>query len=122
MKWKVKFLPAVVNDLSGLDKSIRARILKSIPKLERDPVGYGTPLGNKHGIDLSRCYKTTPIDGYRMVYWIKERIVVVTVIAVGKREREKVYKSAAERIREYYQDTEKEFEKLESLLPQKKHS
>jgi mRNA interferase RelE/StbE len=35
--------------------------------------------------------------GYRLVYRVKDDVLVVTVIAVGKRERGIVYRDAAER-------------------------
>ena len=36
--------------------------------------------------------------GYRIVYRVDDDIVSVTVIAAGKREKEKVYKDAGNRI------------------------
>lgn len=35
--------------------------------------------------------------GYRLVYEVRDDIVTVLVVAVGKREREAVYKAAAKR-------------------------
>lgn len=47
---------------------------------------------------LSNAYKIKLRSaGYRMVYRVKDEILVVTVIAIGKRERGEVYKEAATR-------------------------
>jgi len=37
-------------------------------------------------------------SGYRLVYKVEDDIVIVTVLAVGKRERSDVYKKAIHRI------------------------
>lgn len=47
-------------------------------------------LGNAYKIKLRSA-------GYRLVYRVKDQVLVVTVIAVGKRERGDVYKNASER-------------------------
>lgn len=39
-------------------------------------------------------------SGYRLVYDVNDRMVTVTVVAIGKRERSAVYKKALERISE----------------------
>ena len=36
--------------------------------------------------------------GYRLVYEVKEEMITIVVIAVGKRERNQVYKLAAKRV------------------------
>ncbi len=49
--------------------------------------------------DMPNCYKIKLRSaGYRLVYQVFDDRVVVTVIAVGKRERNMVYKIAAGRV------------------------
>ncbi|MHC8334015.1 type II toxin-antitoxin system RelE family toxin [Pseudomonas sp. LB3P25] len=49
-------------------------------------------------IGLRNAYKIKLRSaGYRMVYRVLDDVLVVTVIAVGKRERGEVYKDAADR-------------------------
>ncbi len=115
-KWKVKYLPEALNDIRKLDKNTIKRVLSVIPKLENDPTNYGIPLGNKYGLDLTTFYKTTPLDGYRVIYFVQKNEVLVIVIAVGKREREKVYKSAAKRIEDFRKMTNAELKNLNTLL------
>lgn len=48
---------------------------------------------------MPNCYKIKLRSiGYRLVYEVIDSRLVVTVIAVGKRERSKVYGSAASRL------------------------
>ena len=47
-------------------------------------------LGNAYKIKLRNA-------GYRLVYRVVDEVLVVTVIAVGKRERAEVYKDAGKR-------------------------
>ena len=37
-------------------------------------------------------------SGYRLVYEVQDDVVIVTVLAVGKRERNEVYKNAIKRV------------------------
>ncbi|MCY1555145.1 mRNA interferase toxin RelE [compost metagenome] len=49
--------------------------------------------------ELPNCYKIKLRSiGYRLVYEVIDNHLVVTVIAVGKRERGKVYGSASNRL------------------------
>ncbi|WP_338835873.1 type II toxin-antitoxin system RelE family toxin [Neomoorella thermoacetica] len=116
MKWKVKWLPEAVKDMEELDKSVKLRILKAIVKLEDDPLGYGEPLGEKAGLDLSGMRKLKAARGYRVVYRVEEKTMVVLIVVVGKREDLEVYKTAAKRIAAYRKKVEAEIKHLADLL------
>lgn len=48
---------------------------------------------------MKSCYKIKlRKSGYRLVYQVDDTIVTVAVVAVGRRERNEVYKSAANRV------------------------
>jgi mRNA interferase RelE/StbE len=48
---------------------------------------------------LGDCFKVkAPVTGYRLVYRIMDDVLVILVLAVGKRQDSKVYKSAAKRL------------------------
>jgi len=119
VNWKIEFLPEAKKDLYSLDNSVRKRILSAIAKLEKDPIKYGEPLGKKQGIDLVGLYKITPADGYRVIYLVQKKQITVIIISLGKREKGKAYKSAAQRIEEYRHLTNIELKKLSSLLEKK---
>jgi mRNA interferase RelE/StbE len=97
MSYKLKYHVDVEEDFKQFDRSIVIKILKQIQKLTVTPK-LGDSLGNKFGYDLS---------GYQKMYCCKKKIriiyktidkkVVIYVIAIGKRENEKVYKVASKR-------------------------
>lgn len=111
----IKWLDEAIRDLDKLDNSIRIRVFKTLKKLERDPIAYGERLAHHSGQDLSNFYKIQPADGYRIVYAIlNNELVVITVI--GKREDEKVYKTATERIASYSELVGQELDLISKLI------
>ncbi|MDI6711295.1 MAG: type II toxin-antitoxin system RelE/ParE family toxin [Bacillota bacterium] len=113
-RWTVKWLPEAVQDLEALDRSVRVRILKAVWKLRRDP-SIGAPLGEKHNLNLTGFRKLEP-GAYRVVYQVYENHVMVLVVAVGKREKEYVYRLAGERARELRRKTDEELEAISNIL------
>ncbi len=64
--------------------------------------GYGKPLGNKHGMDLTGYYKVFFDEAkYRIVYTYnsKNEVEIIEIVAVGKRNNFEVYRNAYNRIR-----------------------
>ena len=59
--WNVKFLSEAEADMHSLDNSLKKQILKGIAKVSTNPLpiptGYGKPLGNKGGNNLTRFFK-----------------------------------------------------------------
>ena len=48
---------------------------------------------------LPDCYKIKlKATGYRLVYQVSDHTILITVVAIGKRERNSVYKAAIKRI------------------------
>ena len=94
--WKVELIPEAHADFNKLDGSVKKQVLKQLVKLEQNPK-YGTPLGNKAGINL---------EGYFKLYAAGKRIRIVyqeighaiKVIAIDKREDMEVYRIALKRI------------------------
>jgi len=98
MNYEVILHPDVTaKDLGKLSKVQRTLVFKQFKKLQTSPE-LGTPLGNKAGYDLSGCRKMyVDKKKIRIVYTIKDEIITVEVIAVGKREDMAVYAKAAQR-------------------------
>jgi len=101
--WKIEFLPEALSDLAHIDKAVRAQVIKGINKVVQNPVakfkgGYGKPLRNQKGKDLSGLYKIKYRDiGIRVVYSLKEQNGIMTVIIVGVRADDEVYDEAYKR-------------------------
>lgn len=100
MPYKVEFVPEALNDFDALDKSTKKQVAKKIDTLSENPL-LGKPLGNKFGIDLTSFYKLyVAKKKYRIVYHlIGNSLEVIEIIAIGKRDKEEVYKIAAKRLR-----------------------
>ena len=77
MKWTVVFLDEAKKDLQRLDNSVQIQVLKGIQKVSQKPLsiyegGYGKPLGNKGGSNLTSLLKIKFRDlGIRVVYKIE---------------------------------------------------
>lgn len=103
MTWSVEFLTEAEKDMKKLDHSVQIQVLKGIRKVSRNPLpseegGYGKPLGNKNGIDLTNLMKIKYRDlGIRVVYKIERVEEVMKIIVISARTDEQVYKEAAQR-------------------------
>lgn len=107
MTWKVHYLKEAENDLDSLDNSVRRIVIKGIIKVATNPLpqslgGYGNPLGNVKGINLTNLLKIKFRDlGIRVVYKIEIKDSVMKVIVVSARTDEQVYKEALKRRNRY---------------------
>jgi mRNA interferase RelE/StbE len=94
-KYKLKFLPEALKEWHQLDGSIKLILRKALKKRLVQPKVPGAEL---HG-DLKDCYKIKLLkQGYRLVYIIEDRDLVVLVLAVDKRENSIAYQSALFRL------------------------
>ena len=103
MIWELEYLPEAVKDLEDLDNSVRIPIVKGIKKVQSNPLskeegGYGTPLGNKEGNNLTGLYKIKFVKyGIRVVYKLERSEKVMKVIVISARSENKVYNEAGVR-------------------------
>lgn len=93
-KYILEFNAQALKEWGKLDSTIRMQFAKKLkerldrPRVEADRLR-----------ELPNCYKIKLRSiGYRLVYEVIDNHLVVTVIAVGKRERGKVYGSASNRL------------------------
>ena len=107
MTWEIEFLEEAEKDMKKLDHSAQVQVLKGIRKVSQNPLsveegGYGKPLGNKSGTNLTNLLKIKFRDlGIRVVYKIERVNGVMKIIVVSVRTDEKVYKEAAKRRNRY---------------------
>ena len=89
--------------MKKLDHSVQIQVLKGIRKVSRNPLsveegGYGKPLGNKSGTNLTNLMKIKLKDlGIRVVYKVERVDGVMKIIVISARTDEQVYKEAAKR-------------------------
>ena len=93
-KWKVEYLPAALQDRRRLDGSVRKTVDKAIDKVSTNPLpvdegGYGKPLGNKSGNNLTGLLKIKlRASGIRIIYQIVRENTVMKIVIIGIREDE----------------------------------
>lgn len=94
MSYELAFLPSALREWQKLDGSIQAQFKRKLAERLQNPHVVGCAL-----INMSNCYKIKLRSiGYRLVYQVDDKVVTVTVIAVGRRDRNLVYQSAKKRI------------------------
>lgn len=95
--YEIKQHPLVKEDLKALNNSIRIEVLKKLKKLSTSPE-LGVLLGNKNNINLTGLRKLyVAKKQIRIVYEVIDSMLVIHIIAIGKRENIKVYKEALKR-------------------------
>ena len=107
MNWSIEFLPEARDDLNKLDGSVRPQILKGIQKVSQNPLpdsngGYGKPLGNQSGTDLSGLMKIKfKKVGIRVVYKVEIVENVMKIVIISARTDNQVYEEAEKRRKKY---------------------
>ena len=103
MKWSVKFLPEADKDLDRLTRKQQITVKKAIDKVQTNPLsqnegGYGKPLGNKHGLNLTNLLKIKLRgEGIRIVYKLIKTKTQMLIVVIGFREDEEIYEIAYKR-------------------------
>ena len=103
MTWRVVFIDEAKKDLKRLDHSVQIQVIKGISKVSQNPVsihegGYGKPLGNKGGANLTNLFKIKFRDlGIRVVYKVEYTDTAMKIIIISARSDAQVYKEAAKR-------------------------
>lgn len=93
MSYKLRFHAQALEEWNRLDNSIREPLKKKLAeRLENPHVPTAALAG------MPDCYKIKLLRvGYRLVYRVENELVLVTVIAIGKRDKLKVYDTAKSR-------------------------
>lgn len=93
MSYDLAFLDEALKEWRRLDHATREQFKTKLAERLQNPK---IPLARRHG--ARERYKIKLRDaGYRLVYRVRDQELLVLVVAVGKRERDEVYKTAARR-------------------------
>ena len=93
MSYKLAFLPSALKEWQKLGAPVREQFKKKLADRLINPRVIADALSG-----LDDCYKIKlRAAGFRLVYRVEEATITVIVVAVGKRERNAVYKAAAKR-------------------------
>lgn len=107
MKWELAFLPEATKDLKNLAGNQRIMVAKAIDKVLENPLpaqegGYGKPLGNKSGNDLTGFLKIKlKSAGIRVVYKLIRTETQMLVVVIGARADDEVYEIAGQRAQKH---------------------
>jgi len=94
MIFKLVFKVDAKKEWDNLDSTVRSIFAKKLKERIQHPRVESSRLSG-----MKDCYKIKlRRAGFRLVYQVRDRELVVSVVAVGKRERNLVYKIASKRI------------------------
>lgn len=93
MSYKLAFHPDALTEWRKLDATVSEQFKKKLTERLKTP---RVPLAKLAGHKDRYKIKLRSV-GYRLVYEVRDAVLLVIVVAVGKRERNAVYRVAAKR-------------------------
>ncbi len=93
MTYKLKFLPSALKEWNKLDNSLQTQFKKKLSERLESP---HIPAPKLSGFENHYKIKLRT-SGYRLVYEVIDNELFVLVIAIGKRDKNIVYKKAKKR-------------------------
>ena len=96
MTYRLRFHALALAEWRKLDNSVREPLKKKLTERMTNPRLPSAALSG-----MADCYKIKLRGlGYRLVYRVDEVVVFVTVIAVGRRDKNRVYAAAKDRLQD----------------------
>ena len=100
MVWKIRITNEAKKDYKRLEGSLRKQVLAGIVKVAKAPLpspnGYGKPLGNKQGNNLTGFFKIKYRGiGIRVVYTLVVDKLTMNIIVISQRDDNFCYELAA---------------------------
>lgn len=93
-KYGLEFVPQAAREWAKLDGSIQLQFVKILRRRLEVPRAAQAALTG-----MPDCYKIKLRTlGYRLVYRVEDNVLIVLVLAIGKRDREEAYKAALARL------------------------
>ncbi|MCU6669405.1 type II toxin-antitoxin system RelE/ParE family toxin [Enterobacteriaceae bacterium H4N4] len=94
MTYELEFDPRALKEWQKLGDTVKAQFKKKLAIILSNPRIESARLH-----DLPDCYKIKlKSSGYRLVYQVRDTVVTVFVVAVGKREKSAVYRQTNQRL------------------------
>lgn len=90
ISWRIKITDEAKKDFRKLDGSLKKQVLAGILKVSKNPLpspkGYGKPLGNKNGNNLTGFFKIKYRGiGIRVVYTLVLDEAIMNIIVISER-------------------------------------
>ena len=104
--WTPKIIPEAEKSFAKFDKSLKIQIVAGIIKVSENPLprptGYGKPLGNKGGNNLTEFFKIKYKGiGIRVVYSLVSDKNIMNILVISPRDDDFCYKLAGEIYKKY---------------------
>lgn len=102
-RFRLEFLESALREWRALDGSVKDVFKKQLAARLDNPHFAGSELRGP----LMGCYKIKlRAQGYRLVYQVRDDVLVVLVIAIDRRDKDRVYQSALKRIESLLKDAD----------------
>lgn len=101
--YKVEYTDEATSDLKVFGKVQQKAVRKAIDRVSQNPLpknegGYGNPLGNKHGYNLTGLCKIKLLKmGIRVIYKLVRDGEIMKIVVVAARADGEAYRLAAQR-------------------------
>lgn len=94
MTYRLYFKVEAKKEWDQLDSTVRKLFKKKLAERLENPRVESARLSG-----MKNCYKIKlNRAGFRLVYQVKDELLIVSIVAVGKRERNSVYRIAVKRL------------------------
>ena len=109
MGWSIRITEDAKKDYKKIEGSMKKQVLAGILKISEAPLpslhGYGKPLGNKGGNNLTGFFKIKYKGiGIRVVYTLVLEEAVMNIVVISQRDDNYCYELAAELYEKYGDD------------------
>lgn len=113
MGWNIRITDEAKKDYGKIEGSIRKQVLAGIIKVSKAPLpspnGYGKPLGNKNGNNLTGFFKIKYQGiGIRVVYTLVVDRMTMNIMVISQRDDNYCYDLAAKLYDKYGEDVFKD--------------
>ncbi|MCI0618754.1 type II toxin-antitoxin system RelE/ParE family toxin [bacterium] len=98
MTYKLEFKRSALKEWEKLGHTIKEQFKKKLKERLENPHVPSAALSGSKSIYKIKLRQL----GYRLVYSVEDQIITVTVIAVGKRDRNEIYDIALSRLHEKF--------------------
>ena len=107
--WNIRITEEAKKDYNKIEGSVRKQLLAGIIKVSKAPLpgpnGYGKPLGNKKGNNLTGFFKIKYKGiGLRVVYTLVLEYMVMNIVVISQRDDDYCYELAAKLYEKYGDD------------------
>ena len=113
MAWNIRITDEAKKDFKKIEGSVRKQVLAGILKVSKMPLpspnGYGKPLGNKKGNDLTGFFKIKYKGiGIRVVYTLVLDKRIMNIVVISQRDDNYCYDFVAKLYDKYGDDVFKD--------------